>query len=165
MMTRGLAGTRRTKMARADYIRRARSGCVELFAHNRAIRTPEDNTFTMTMGTQIITTEMISLPTNIIHQLHAGWRIEVRPQRNIYQCHCSHTNHLCPVCQYIFSPCIIIIAGSSHALREPRQRTDVQWRYDLILQSYKIVIFYGQPTHSPNRDFGRQKLKLTFLSS
>ena len=36
-------------MARADYIRRARSGCVELFAHNRAIRTPEDNTFTMTM--------------------------------------------------------------------------------------------------------------------
>ena len=137
--------------------------CGAIRTHD-AIR-PEDNTFTMTMGTQIITTEMISLPTNIIHQLHAGWRIEERTQRNIYQCHCSHTNHLCPVCQYIFSPCIIIIAGSSHALREPRQRTDVQWRYDLILQSYKIVIFYGQPTYSPNRDFGRQKLKLTFLSS
>ena len=42
--------------------------------------------------------------------------------------------------------CIIIIAGSSHALREPRRVTDVQWRHDLILQSYKIVLFYGQPT-------------------
>ena len=38
-------------MSRADYIRRARSSGpgVELFAHSHAIRTPEDNTFTMTI--------------------------------------------------------------------------------------------------------------------